>query len=128
MKMRSEEPNKEARQAMMSYARYGNERDNSFFIDRETGKLISSSWRDDKSYYPTIPQDTYEVHIQRSRFMSYSDLQELIDSIMQRVWEEDEMSEQQEKDMKELSTYSDDCLKEIFGFSEQKIKELREMF
>lgn len=97
--MQSLEPNMEARKAMMACARSKKSPDNSFFIDRQTGELRTTAYRDDKGYFPQIPKGTYEVHVLKEPFFSYNQLQEQIDSIMQRVWEEDEMEEQQEKEL-----------------------------
>jgi hypothetical protein len=123
---KSMEPNQEARKEMMACARSKKNPNNSFFIDRETGELKTTSYRDDKGYFPNRPKNTYEVHILKEPFFSYEMLQEQIDSIMQRVWEEDEMEEQQEKEMRELASYSDEVLKGNFGFSDSRIAELRE--
>lgn len=87
--MQSVEPNQEARKAMMACARSRKNPNNSFFIDRKTGELKTTAYRDDKGYFPDIPKNTYEVHILKEPFLSYDQLQEQIDSIMQVVWQQD---------------------------------------
>jgi hypothetical protein len=87
--MQSVEPNQEARKEMMACARSRENPDNSFFIDRETGELKTSAYRDDKGYFPDLPKNTYEIHILKEPFFSYDQLQEQIDGIMQVVWQED---------------------------------------
>lgn len=87
--MQSVEPNMEAKKAMMACARSRKNPDNSFFIDRETGALRTTAYRDDKGYFPNQPNNTYEVHILKEPFFSYDQLQEQIDSIMQVVWQQD---------------------------------------
>jgi hypothetical protein len=125
--MRSEEPNQEARKAMMKVARSRNQT-KSFFISRDTGEIVTSAYRDKNSYFASIPKGTYEVHIATiNPFFSYDDLQEWINQIMQRVWEEDGMQEQQDKELKELAQYSDERLDRDFGFSKGKIAELRKL-
>lgn len=124
--MQSVEPNMEARKAMMACARSAKNPDNSFFVDKASGELRTTAYRDDKGYFPQIPKNTYEIHIIKEPFFSYDQLQEQIDSIMQRVWEEDEMEEQQRKELKELASYSDEVLKGNFGFSDRRIRELRD--
>lgn len=87
--MQSVEPNMEARKAMVACARSRKNPDNSFFIDRETGELKTTAYRDDKGYFPSKPSNTYEVHILKEPFFSYDQLQAQIDSIMQVVWQQD---------------------------------------
>lgn len=88
--MRSVEPNMEARKAMMSCARSAKNPNNSFFIDRATGELRTTAYRDEKGYFPEVPKGTYEVHILKEPFFSYEMLQEQIDSIMAMIWQQDE--------------------------------------
>jgi hypothetical protein len=126
--MRSAEPSEAACKFLMRVARR-TIRDNSVFISRETGEVVSTAWRDKNSWFPreSLPQGTYEIHIDTGNpFFSYEDLQYWIDPVMQRIWEEDEMEEQQAKDLEELASYSEDILKYQFGFSDRKIAELRE--
>lgn len=91
-KMQSEVPTQAARKEMMKVARSKKLLDNSFFISKETGEITSRAYRDDKSYFPNIPKNTYEVHIRKCPFFSYLDLDEQIESIMAMVYQEDEMS------------------------------------
>lgn len=91
--MISVEPNQEARKAMMACARSKKNPNNSFFIDRTTGELRTTAYRDDKGYFPNIPKNTYEVHILKEPFFSYEMLQEQIDSIMDMVRQQDEEDE-----------------------------------
>ncbi|HWQ18464.1 MAG TPA: hypothetical protein VN455_01715 [Methanotrichaceae archaeon] len=111
----------------MMKAAKGKSKVNSFFISRETGEMVSSAWRDDKAYFPDKPKNTYEVHIRREPFMSYSMLDDQIEDIMCNVYQEDEMETQQLEELKELASYSDDVLKYQFGFSERRIAGLREL-
>jgi len=74
-------PTKKAKREMMKSAKrlISN---NSFFISKTTGEIITSAWRDDKSYFADYPKDTYEVHIRKNYFQSYTDLDEQIDNII----------------------------------------------
>ncbi len=125
--MQSEPPSEGAQREIMKSIR--GHKGLSFFISRETGEIESSQWRSKDSWFSSIPKGTYEVHIESvNPFFSYDDLKDWIDGIMQRVWEEDEMEEQQVKEMKELASYSDDRLKGEFGFTDARIREIREEF
>jgi hypothetical protein len=95
--MKSVEPNQAARKAMMSVARSKKNPNNSFFIDRATGAIKTAAYRDEKGYFPEIPKGTYEVHIRKCPFCSYSDLQDQIDAIMCNVWQEDAIEEENQK-------------------------------
>lgn len=91
--MQSEMPNAEARKAMMACARSKKNPDNSFFIDRATGAIKTRAYRDDRAWFPNVPKGTYEIHIRKEPFLSYSMLDDLIAEIMNRVWQEDEDGE-----------------------------------
>lgn len=123
--MTSSAPSEAARKEMMRAARSRKNLDNSFFISRETGEIVTRAWRDDRSYFSDGPEGTYEVHIRKSPFFSYSDLDDQIESIMAMVYQEDGMKSEELQNMKELRSYSNECLKGNFGFSEQRIAELR---
>lgn len=92
--MQSEVPTQAARKEMMKVARSKKSLDNSFFISKETGDIVTRAYRDDKAYFPNRPKNTYEVHIRKCPFFSYSDLDDQIESIMAMVYQEDEMNSQ----------------------------------
>ncbi|OPY56076.1 MAG: hypothetical protein A4E49_00310 [Methanosaeta sp. PtaU1.Bin112] len=125
MKMKSMEPSKEARKEMMRAAR-GKSKVNSFFISGETGEIVQSAWRDDRAWFPDKPNGTYEVHIRREPFMSYSMLQDQIDDIMRCVWQDEEnLHESEMRFLRDMVNLPDDQIKAEFGFKPAKIAELR---
>jgi hypothetical protein len=118
-------PNKEARKEMLRAAR-GKSATNSFFVSKETGEIVSSAWRDEVAYFPTVPKGTYEIHIRAG--ISNVDLGLLIEEVVDLQVQGEEIKELEKKqiaDIKELASYSDEVLKGNFGFSMQRIQEIR---
>jgi hypothetical protein len=124
--MTIEKPNEEARKEMMRAAR-GKSKSNSFFIFRETGEIKQATWRDDNSYFSSIPKGTYEIHIRKCPFCSYSDLDAQIENTVAMLEQNDEMElEAHKRFLKEIATFSEERIQAEYGFSSAKIAELRE--
>ena len=73
-------PNEDARKSMMSAARSRKNPNNSFFIEKETGAIKTTAYRDEKGYFPTVPTGTYEIHITKVPFLTYDELDEIIEA------------------------------------------------
>ena len=86
--MRSELPDKDARKAMMRCSRSKKSLDNSFLIERSSGRLMRTVWRNDLSWL-FVPKGWYEIHILKNPFYSYAELDEDLRFEMNRIWEED---------------------------------------
>ena len=148
------EPSIEAKKAMMKAARTPNA-DNVFFISIFDGSIVTSLWCDKNSYVSNPPRDSYQVSVVRNHFLSYKELDEIIQdalcisnmeieediknklalakyyTFVVQIMEELDCSESQALeikeglDMVERSTYSNEILKYNFGYSEDGIRELR---
>ncbi|HWQ19238.1 MAG TPA: hypothetical protein VN455_05615 [Methanotrichaceae archaeon] len=122
----SQAPTKTARKEMMKSIR-GKGKDNSFFISRETGEIVSSAWRDDKGHFPQTPEGTYEVHVERAPFETYSDLDAFLDSVMCRVYEEDNMVSESEKQyLKDVISISEEQANQEYGLKADQIEKIRD--
>jgi hypothetical protein len=89
-------PTIKAKKEMMRSAK-GISSKNSFFISKITGDIIISAWRDNKSYFADIPKDTYEIHIRKNYFLSYSDLNEQIENTISLILQDEEMQKEYEQ-------------------------------
>jgi len=87
--MRSELPDKDARKAMMRCSRSKKNLDNSFLIERSSGRLMRTVWRNDLSWLTFVPKGWYEIHILKNPFYSYEELDKDLRFEMDRIWEED---------------------------------------
>ena len=85
----SELPDKDARKAMMRCARSKKNLDNSFLIERSSGRLMRTVWRDEQSWLTFVPKEWYEIHILKNPFYSYEELDKDLRVEMDRIWEED---------------------------------------
>lgn len=76
-------PDANARRAMMSYMRKRGGKGNSFFVDRNTGKLEQILYRDTSgSWFENISAAQYEIHIPtewRDPFIGKEWLDEMIE-------------------------------------------------
>lgn len=90
-------PSDDAKKEMMACARSKKNPDNSFFIEKETGKIKTRAYRDDRSYFPSCPKGTYEIHIQKEPFLSYSMLDDIIEAQMWGAREEERIAEEAEE-------------------------------
>lgn len=70
-------PNKNAIIAMMKAAR-NKKLDNAFFINKNTGEIVTTAFKGKDSYFQFLPQNTYEIDIKRKAFMSYEELNNII--------------------------------------------------
>jgi hypothetical protein len=86
-------PSESAKKEMMACARSKKNPDNSFFIEKETGEIKNRAYRDDRSYFPSCPKGTYEIHIQKEPFLSYSMLDDIIEAQMWGAREEERIAE-----------------------------------
>ena len=93
--MTAEMPNEEAKKAMMACARSKKNPNNSFFISKETGEIKTTAYRDEKGYFPSVPAGTYEIHITNEPFLSYGQLDEVIEAQMWGVREQDRVDEEE---------------------------------
>jgi hypothetical protein len=78
-------PSEYSQKEMMKVARSKKNPDNSFFIDRDTGQIVSRAYRDNKGYFPNYPTNTYEVHISKEPFLSYADLKKQLCQIVEML-------------------------------------------
>jgi hypothetical protein len=90
--MQAKVPSESARKEMMSVARSKKNPDNSFFVSKESGEIMSRAYRDEKGYFPLVPKGTYEIHITKEPFLSYGMLDEVIEAQMWGVREEEEVA------------------------------------
>jgi hypothetical protein len=90
-------PSDDAKKEMMACARSKKNPDNSFFIMKENGEIRTRAYRDDRSYFPSIPAGTYEIHIQKEPFLSYSMLDDIIEAQMWGAREEERIAEEVEE-------------------------------
>ena len=93
--MQAKVPSESAKKEMMSVARTKKNPDNSFFISKESGEIISRAYRDEKGYFPSVPKGTYEIHVTKEPFMSYPMLDDLIEAQMWSVREEGRIAEEE---------------------------------
>lgn len=144
----------EARKVLMKAARAPNT-DNVFFISIFDGSVKSSVYLTEGSFVSNPPRNTYQVSLVRNHFLSYKELDKIInealcianmeieedirnklalaksytstDQIMEELgYSEIKALEVKEGlDMVERSTLSDSVLKYNFGYTEDEIRELR---
>ena len=88
-------PDRGARKAMMQCARSRKNPDNSFLIERSSGRLMRTVWRDDLSWLTFVPKEWYEIHIPKNPFYSYLELENDLRLEMDRVWQEDDAEEEE---------------------------------
>lgn len=88
-------PNEETRKIMMICARSRKNLNNSFFIEKDTGEIKCAAYRDERAYFPQYPEGTYEIHIQKDPFLSYSMLDAIIEAQMWGVLAEERMKDEE---------------------------------
>ena len=62
--------------AIMKILRGSKNPDNAYFISKSNGRLVSHAYINvsDGAYFPSIPKDSYEVHVGKKQARSYATL------------------------------------------------------